>query len=182
MWQALKEGSMINWQAALSVWDFLKMNQIEDLSIKWPNDILSDKKKIAGILIEPKIGQNSVKSAIIGVGLNVNQESFPDELSNATSILMARQRQTNLDLALDQILDCLSVRFKNPELWNFESIKAEYESKLFNRNRVMVFEHLKDAYKFNAIIKGVDNKNLLVLELESGEKSSFDLQSLKWYY
>ena len=50
------------------------MSQI--LAIKWPNDILSDHHKIAGILIENIIKTNQIESSVIGIGLNVNQKSF----------------------------------------------------------------------------------------------------------
>ncbi|MDG5787567.1 biotin--[acetyl-CoA-carboxylase] ligase [Evansella sp. AB-P1] len=58
-----------------------------DVHIKWPNDILINKKKVAGILTELQADPDRVKSVIIGIGLNVNQTSFPEEIKDiATSI------------------------------------------------------------------------------------------------
>jgi BirA family biotin operon repressor/biotin-[acetyl-CoA-carboxylase] ligase len=54
--------------------------------IKWPNDILVNKKKIGGILIENQINADGINQSIIGIGLNVNQSVFKTNL-NATSIL-----------------------------------------------------------------------------------------------
>ncbi len=55
-----------------------------DLKIKWPNDILLDSKKICGLLIENTVNQNQF---VIGIGLNVNQETFPDEFDYKTTSL-----------------------------------------------------------------------------------------------
>jgi BirA family biotin operon repressor/biotin-[acetyl-CoA-carboxylase] ligase len=67
----------LNVAVALAVLTTLEINNIPNLSIKWPNDIMSDNKKVAGILIENSIKNNGEISSIIGVGLNVNQLNFP---------------------------------------------------------------------------------------------------------
>jgi BirA family biotin operon repressor/biotin-[acetyl-CoA-carboxylase] ligase len=68
---------------ALAIAHFLRDKKI-DAKIKWANDIFVEDKKIAGILIEPTIRDVSVRQAIVGIGLNVNQLSF--NLPRATSI------------------------------------------------------------------------------------------------
>ena len=59
--------------------------------IKPPNDIWVDKKKICGILIEHSLRGNRISWSIIGIGLNVNQTSFPDRLPNPTSMILESQ-------------------------------------------------------------------------------------------
>ena len=65
--------------------DWLLSLQIPNISVKWPNDILSGNKKLAGILVESSIQKSMAKSIIIGMGINVNQIQFP-QLPNATSM------------------------------------------------------------------------------------------------
>ncbi|MCS7084215.1 MAG: biotin--[acetyl-CoA-carboxylase] ligase [Aquificaceae bacterium] len=83
------------------------------VGIKWVNDIYFQDKKLAGILIE-----NSKNSSIIGIGINVNQVSFPKEL-NATSLYLILQRELSLkELALEllsQVFIYLEVLSKAPE-------------------------------------------------------------------
>ncbi len=63
----------------------LRKANLSNLHIKWPNDIMSDNKKICGILIENIVKENYIKDSVIGIGLNVNQTIF-NNLPNATSI------------------------------------------------------------------------------------------------
>ena len=69
--------------------------------VKWPNDILADKDKLAGILIENMLTGNNIKHAIIGIGLNVNQEKFSENLENVTSL----KKLTNLNFDKDKLLE-----------------------------------------------------------------------------
>ena len=68
--------SSLAFAVSLGLVKALEKYQIPDISIKWPNDIMSQSKKMAGILIENKIKQGQIVSSIIGIGLNVNQETF----------------------------------------------------------------------------------------------------------
>lgn len=59
-----------------------------EIQIKWPNDLMCNGKKIAGILIEHKISGDKILHSIAGIGLNVNEERFPPDIQNATSLLI----------------------------------------------------------------------------------------------
>ena len=77
---------------AFSLFDILKV--YGPFKIKWPNDIVMSKKKLAGILIETKIINNKLLYAVVGVGINVNAKSFPSEIKNiATSIYFVCKRE-----------------------------------------------------------------------------------------
>lgn len=55
-------------------------------SIKWPNDIIIKNKKVCGLLIEPSIQNNLIQKVIVGIGLNVHQTHFPENMPNASSL------------------------------------------------------------------------------------------------
>ena len=59
---------------------------LNKLYIKWPNDVLVDNKKICGILLEGKMNNNS-KMVVIGIGININQTSFNDDINLLTTSL-----------------------------------------------------------------------------------------------
>ena len=75
----------ISMAVALSICKALEGLKISQLSVKWPNDILSANKKICGTLIENVIKLNKLKGSVIGFGLNVNQKNF-DSLPKASSM------------------------------------------------------------------------------------------------
>jgi BirA family transcriptional regulator, biotin operon repressor / biotin---[acetyl-CoA-carboxylase] ligase len=71
---------------ALGILDLIHTIKSDNWRIKWPNDIYWNDRKAAGILIESVIKGKSWLFAVIGVGMNLNQESFPEEISNAISL------------------------------------------------------------------------------------------------
>jgi BirA family biotin operon repressor/biotin-[acetyl-CoA-carboxylase] ligase len=110
-----------------TIYYFLK----KKVSIKWPNDIFVDEKKIAGILIENSLGQLHVDRSIIGIGLNVNQEIF--SAPNATSLKLESAR----DWDLNRVLEYLIYRFDHyleiigdPK----EEILRDFDLFLFGKN------------------------------------------------
>ena len=79
------EQSAISQATALSLIDLLSRHEIK-ARIKWPNDIYAGDEKICGILIENSLKGSEIDWSIIGIGLNVNQTAFPEDLPNPTSM------------------------------------------------------------------------------------------------
>ena len=79
------EQSAISQTTALSLTDLLSRHEIK-ARIKWPNDIYAGDEKICGILIENSLKGSEIDWSIIGIGLNVNQTAFPEDLPNPTSM------------------------------------------------------------------------------------------------
>jgi len=80
--------------------------------VKWPNDIVVDWKKLAGILIEAKISGPELVYAIVGIGLNVNltAEQLP---TGATSIFLVKKKRFSLEKTLSSILTVLERHYEN---------------------------------------------------------------------
>ena len=79
------EQSAISQTTALSLVDLLSRHEIK-ARIKWPNDTYAGDEKICGILIENSLKGSEIDWSIIGIGLNVNQTAFPEDLPNPTSM------------------------------------------------------------------------------------------------
>ena len=94
---------------------------LDNVKIKWPNDIIVNHKKICGILIESVIINKKVECLIIGIGINVNTTDFPVELSNkATSMRNETTNYYNIDSLIDELINDFSsfYHMKNQEfLW-----------------------------------------------------------------
>jgi len=70
---AIDQQFYVSMASSLAVLKTLKKIQIPNLSVKWPNDILSDNRKICGVLIESIVRKQQLDAIIVGIGLNVNQ-------------------------------------------------------------------------------------------------------------
>ena len=97
----------ISLYTALTVLEVLKSYDIPDLKIKWPNDIMSGNRKIAGILIETTLIKNKINDLIIGIGLNVNQTDF-DTIKEATSMKILKNKSFNLHMISEQFIEKFS--------------------------------------------------------------------------
>lgn len=167
---------LLNIVVSLALFKTLETLQIPKLSIKWPNDILSHDKKIAGILIELILKKNTIDKAIIGIGLNVNQTNFK-ELSSASSL----QNITGIHYDLDELLHKLLENFKyyfsiknTAELW------TTYENLLFRKDKPSTFVGLSGDL-FSGITKGVSQRGKLMVKTENSIEE-FDLKSIKLLY
>lgn len=150
----------LNFCVSLSVLEALKEIEIPNLTVKWPNDILSGNKKIVGILIENSLKGSNISSSVIGIGINVNQDTFSNELPNASSIKMILNKETDLDTLLETVL------FKLKE--NLELLKNEYQ--LLEEN------YLKVLYKKNVPTMFTNNQNILFMGKIIGVSENGNLQ------
>lgn len=163
--------------ASLAVKTVLDKLLVKKVSVKWPNDILSDKKKICGILIESVIKGEQLEAMIIGIGLNVNQTVWNNDI-NATSI----KTETGIHFDLEEILKMLLQQFSHyVELLlkkEFELIKQDYEKFLFRNGKPSTFKR-QDGSTFTGIIQGVTQQGKLIL-LEVDEViNEYDLKELQ---
>ena len=99
---------LITFVAALAVGDALREAAAVETDIKWPNDLLSGERKICGILAEA-IDSPLGRSVILGIGINLTQRAFPEELVDvATSVAEASGRQPDRETILAALLRALS--------------------------------------------------------------------------
>ena len=165
---------VLNMAVAKAVVDTLDYFEIPDVSVKWPNDILSGRQKLCGILIETTIKRGQVQDGIIGVGLNVNQRLFGD-LMTATS--MAELMDTTFDRKrlLKRILKRLTVTFEN-EISDFLTLKSWYMSRLFGFNISGTFQD--ENGNFKGVIRDITEDGRIVIERTSGLQY-YDIKAIR---
>ena len=170
----------LNIIVAVSLFQTFIQLKISYLAIKWANDILADKKKICGILIENQFKSGSEILSIVGIGINVNQENFIN-LPQATSLKNCTNQEFNKDeillLFLNQFQSNLNL-YKNEGAAYFWNL---YHENLFKKDAPMAFENA-DKVKFMGSIKQVLPNGLLQLELEDDSLQLFDIKQLKMLY
>ncbi|MFM7024114.1 MAG: biotin--[acetyl-CoA-carboxylase] ligase [Flavobacteriales bacterium] len=173
---------LMNMLVCNAVYNYVKSNVNKEVSIKWPNDILIGRKKVCGILIENVLRGANIDHSVIGIGINVNTTSFPENLPHATSILLENfafigsQRSETLDLT-DHIGKHLQM-FYEP-LLNEKLIRETYLNHLFGINREMTF--LKEGKAFQGTITGVDESGKLKMMVE-GNEMLFAFKEIQFSY
>ncbi len=97
---------MLHKISSLAVVDTLRvLIKPEEITIKWPNDIYAGNKKIAGILTNNIIAGNLIKSSVVGIGLNINQEKFSDNLPNPISMKMITGKTFDIKKVLNLLCE-----------------------------------------------------------------------------
>lgn len=87
----------------------LEKSGVQNLRVKWPNDLLVHGRKIGGVLVEPRIGAGRIEFAVVGIGINVGQvaEDFPDELRNAATSCRIEGAPISVDRMLEFLVESL---------------------------------------------------------------------------
>lgn len=109
----------------------------ETIEIKWPNDILVNKHKIAGILIENAIINNHIQHSIIGIGLNVNQTNF--QVYNAISVTQCTYRLENREMILQKLLTSIDHWYKNLLDQKYNLIDSVYMNLLYGTHQTFTY-------------------------------------------
>jgi BirA family transcriptional regulator, biotin operon repressor / biotin---[acetyl-CoA-carboxylase] ligase len=162
---------------SLGIAGFLR-NHLDNVFIKWPNDIYTGNKKIAGILIESSVMDNTIRYSITGIGINVNQTRFSGHLPNPASIKQVTARTLPLEDCLDQV--CLEIEhwYRRLKHGDDQEIRNLYTRHLLWLNEKHTFR--KAGTLFRAIVRGVDNFGRLALEDEEGFVSHFGQKEVEF--
>lgn len=136
--------------------------------IKWPNDIVYEKKKLCGILTEMSMEGSRIRYVVVGIGINVSMETFPEEIADkAVSLYLASGKY--LDRA--RLLGLVMKHFKRyyamfEQTYDLSMMRCEYESKLAGKDdRVYLVEN---GSRCCGICRGITDKGALCIEYEDG--------------
>ena len=142
------------------------------LECKWPNDLLLNGKKAGGILIEGSVKQNAVEHAVVGIGLNVNQERFVGELARtATSLRLEKREPIDRQKLFREILKAMEQQYSSASTSGFQSILPLWLSRTTMINKpISVLDHGK---RISGIVKGLSPEGGLILQSDGIERVLF---------
>ena len=162
---------------------FLESQKIKNLKIKWPNDILSEKKKICGILFESVVKKDIIEKLIIGIGINVNQTDF-NGLKNASSIKLISNKTINLDSLCNKLVQEIEKNlsfFKCPISIKKNVVLSEYLTNLFGFKLFKSYR-LSNGKKIKIKIIGVNNDGSIKTENENGDIKKYYFKEIQLIY
>ena len=166
----------INMRVSMAILITLKTFGIPNLSVKWPNDILSDNKKISGVLIQLLTKKQKINQAIICIGVNVNQTHF-NNLPQASSMKSITGTAFDIEALTTELMAQLKHYFDVP---NMDKLMSEYESVLFRKNKPSSFVN-PQGVSFLGTIQGVSKSGMLRVKSEKAIEE-FDLKSIQMLY
>ena len=146
---------------ALGCYDFFSRYAGDETFIKWPNDIYWRDRKAGGVLIENLIGKNKTdkkydsvwKYAVVGIGINVNQTVFDNELKNVVSLKQITGKSFDVVVLAKELQAMVLKRIDSLAEKSFDNLLAEYNACLFKRNTMVKLR--KGKAEFDTMIKWV---------------------------
>lgn len=170
----------LNFAIAVSLFEALSKYELPKLAVKWPNDILSDRKKICGILIENSLKGFYIESSVVGIGVNVNQDYFTEALPNAVSIKNIINEELDLDTVLKSIIENLKKNIVLLKEKKFSLLEEKYLQVLYKKNVPSMFKNTQNVIFMGKII-GVNTSNgKLQIAFEDETISEFDLKEVSF--
>ena len=174
---SIDEQFIFNAAVSLAIADaLLALYENWHIRIKWPNDIIINDKKAGGLLIENIIRGNEWSYSIVGLGLNILQTEFPQELPNATSLKIASGKDFNIieirDAIRRNILEYSAV--KNDS----STILEQYNEYLFKRGNEQLFYDTTGEWK--ALVESAQKDGTLRVRQRDGSISHYTHGVVNW--
>jgi BirA family biotin operon repressor/biotin-[acetyl-CoA-carboxylase] ligase len=176
--QPLEQQFYFNASIAVSIAAYLKtLNADWQVFIKWPNDIILNDKKAAGVLIENLIRGSRWTHAIIGLGLNVAQPAFPAELPHATSLLQASGQYFEPDTLAIGLRRAILEAVASPD----SDILGRYNELLYRKDKLQAFS-AEGRERWMATLRRVLPSGYLEVELPGGTPEQYAHGAANWVW
>lgn len=158
--------------------EFMDMSKtLENITLKWPNDVLLKGRKVSGILIE-SICIKGITYVIIGVGINTH---FSPDIPNVptTSLLSEGGILNDLDNFITKVVDKFYFFYsKWIEEFSFNNLKTRWLKSAHNLNKPLTLDN--GIQRFSGIFRGIDNKGKICIELRNQNLLSFSSGKITW--
>jgi len=166
----------LNVAVVMAAINVMTMHSIPNAKIKWPNDIMSDNKKVGGILIENSFKSDGTFTAVVGFGLNLNQTNF-EGLPHATSLTNIKGETYDPEIIAKMFVKYMRLQMvfmpeKTALVWK------DYNSLLYKRGKAAAFEN-KEGQRFMGIIKKVTPEGKLALLQDDDLIHYYEVKEIK---
>jgi len=151
---------------------------VDDLKIKWPNDIYVGNQKLGGILIENSIMYGLLKSSVIGVGLNVNQTEFKSSAPNPVSLKILTNQHYDCEQLLSEISSGIDLYYGLLREGEDERIDQKFISVLYRLNERHNFKSEEEIFEGEII--GVNEIGQLLIRRMDGKILDFHFKEVEF--
>ena len=162
---------------SVGVCDTLRTVLGNGVKIKWPNDIYYNDRKLGGMLIENMVQGERINNSVVGIGLNVNQDSFSEGAGNATSVKQILHKDYDLRLLLSEICSQIEAYYLHLKAGRIYFVRNAYLQRLYWLNEPRRYR-AHDAI-FTGVIEGVADNGLLQVKRD-GTTTSYNLKEIEF--
>ncbi|WP_291860209.1 biotin--[acetyl-CoA-carboxylase] ligase [Marinilabilia sp.] len=173
------EQFIISKAVSVAIIDVLKKFNIQ-ATIKWPNDIYVNNQKLGGILIENTLSRQVIDQCIVGIGLNINQEKFPEHLPNPVSIKNITGKETDLLFVFKELHESLSDYYDLVATQNHQEIDEKYLKNLFRKTGKHLFRDQNG--EFEAEFGGIGPAGHLYLKREDDTTIAYAFKEVEFIF
>ena len=164
-----EKASMLTLIMAVAVYRAICMMAGCQCGIKWPNDIVVNGHKVCGILTEMRMQQYVIDYVVVGVGINVKEQEFPQDVAATATYL---EKECGREMEREQLLASILKEFEECyeqflHCGDMSFLQAEYEQALVNRGRSV--RVLDPQQEFDGIARGITGTGELLVETQDGQ-------------
>lgn len=167
MFLPIQQQFYLNIAVALAIADALKLclgTHAQNLKLKWSNDIYFQDYKLGGVLIENTLESAHLRTSVVGIGINVNQEQFTH--AQAISLKNILQKPLVLAEVLEHILNLLEMRYIELKQQQYEKLKIDYINTLYWFQEERQFQD-PQGNSFTGKIIGVEESGKLMIATQA---------------
>lgn len=164
----------VNQVVCIALVDFLRKHLKLPAVIKWPNDILVNEQKLAGVLIENSIRGGFLEYCIVGIGMNVNQQLFPENVG-ATSLYLHTGQRHDVGSLVRELLPVIEAEYQ--DLSCGDMLEQKFKDRLYGTDELLYYRAAEDV--FRARISGLGPHGELRLQNENGKTADFTFKQVE---
>ena len=186
VWLSVTEQYLLSMAEAIAIHDalteFLELTMgvetIKKLTIKWPNDIYWEEKKLSGTRIDGNIKGGVLQDFVIGTGINVNQQRFFSDAPNPVSLYQITGKEYDNDEILNKILEHFAKYQDALKQGDKEKVVREYHERLYRRTGIHRYEDGNGT--FDAEIVKVNTNGIMTLRRTDGTLSDYEFKEVRF--
>ena len=176
-WVPVRQQFLLSMAGAIAIKEALE-TYVEGITLKWPNDVYWNDKKISGTLIETSIDSKGIKTCIFGIGINVNQEAFHSDAPNPVSLRQILGHEVDKDELLQKVIEGFRRYYELLRRADYMDVSGIYHLSLYRRKG---FHRYEDADgDFEGAFVEVEDDGHLILHDKQGVIRSYSFGEVKF--
>lgn len=176
-WVPVRQQFLLSMAGAIAIKEALE-TYVDGITLKWPNDVYWNDKKISGTLIETSIDSKGIKTCIFGIGINANQEAFHSDAPNPVSLRQILGHEVDKDELLQKVIEGFRRYYELLRRADYMDVSGIYHLSLYRRKG---FHRYEDADgDFEGAFVEVEDDGHLILHDKQGVIRSYSFGEVKF--